>query len=963
MTTIFQRALGALVLLTATYGFAQGNDEGTIAFTPSTARVAPADVVSLDLVLDFPTIPTFGGGVSIAWDPARFQLLSWSTASETVGGDPFFSSPGVLNDAAGTLSDVTVGFPVGFPSMSITTPGIMGTLTLLALPGPDTCESEVVLLPSPTNPWVNNVSLDPLSPTFRRARIGVGTSVCTSLPLTDDVADMSGRCIGIMPEAPMNGITCPNPTPVDWEVSALFDDLTVNSSLGIVEPLADHMARYCVYDRRANSGPATDCEQLEGEITSVRPGMVVKSASMAAAVQGGDTPLENELKAPLQNQFQAQVDIVNAPFVPMPDALIDLAIIDTMQSSISAAAVEPNAGGVTPPPVHGDALRRFASALSNIAQIQERSVVALPFTCFNETTCLEMCGDTEGCPQEGNVRRGFLGTPESVARAIHVAVRQWSSSDSARPRLVINASIGWRPQFNFVDGQPRPGYSAFVDSLIEASCLGAIVIAAAGNEYSGPDQPPGPLSPASAAALDPLTAGDCVALGYAPAAKDFAAPRALIYPVAAVDAADQPLLTRPQGEPPLVAFGDHATQLGPAFTGGQIPTLTGSSVASLVVAVAAASAWSVDSTLPPGEVMSRVYDSGKPLGRTTEVCLPDWPCNTKVRRISICRAYKQSCDASGLGGCPVCTDPMPTQLDLDDAELDELEAIFDNGATRTISFAGYQQFNAVDLSVCNGLDPYRYYQSPDAPAPLNPCPQNQFYSTLETPWATGQPEHQSCENCSMTERSPGKLLLEIQNDFGSEFKDPTLFDATLLCRNRTTGLVNAFRLPDVDPAEPTRRGFFPGERVYITDIDNDLCPGDDISLAFSADARDPDGVFAPASLVQNLLVIRHDEDDDAVPDFRDNCTLAINPSQVDSDGDGIGNACDADIAQPNNCVVNAQDLGALREAFFSTPGEADWNPDADFNDDGSVNFEDLGTMRSAFFTVPGPSAFDNACVP
>ena len=35
-----------------------------------------------------------------------------------------------------------------------------------------------------------------------------------------------------------------------------------------------------------------------------------------------------------------------------------------------------------------------------------------------------------------------------------------------------------------------------------------------------------------------------------------------------------------------------------------------------------------------------------------------------------------------------------------------------------------------------------------------------------------------------------------------------------------------------------------------------------------------------------------DSDNDGVPDFYDNCPYDFNPYQVDSDGDGYGDACD-----------------------------------------------------------------------
>ncbi|MBT8132703.1 MAG: hypothetical protein KJO35_10570, partial [Gammaproteobacteria bacterium] len=66
--------------------------------------------------------------------------------------------------------------------------------------------------------------------------------------------------------------------------------------------------------------------------------------------------------------------------------------------------------------------------------------------------------------------------------------------------------------------------------------------------------------------------------------------------------------------------------------------------------------------------------------------------------------------------------------------------------------------------------------------------------------------------------------------------------------------------------------------------------------------------------------------------------------------------CDADIAVPNNCLVNFADLNVLAAAFFSNPASPTWNPFADFDNNGVVNFADLTVMADAFFQSPGPSA-------
>ena len=116
-----------------------------------------------------------------------------------------------------------------------------------------------------------------------------------------------------------------------------------------------------------------------------------------------------------------------------------------------------------------------------------------------------------------------------------------------------------------------------------------------------------------------------------------------------------------------------------------------------------------------------------------------------------------------------------------------------------------------------------------------------------------------------------------------------------------------------------------------------------------------------------------DIDADGLLDPDDNCRFAANGpalpdgggrSQVDTDHDGIGNACDADIARPNDCHVNLSDLGALELAFFTIPGGSGWNPDADFNGDRRVNFLDLAAIKALFYSdyrADNPSGIRNAC--
>jgi len=95
-----------------------------------------------------------------------------------------------------------------------------------------------------------------------------------------------------------------------------------------------------------------------------------------------------------------------------------------------------------------------------------------------------------------------------------------------------------------------------------------------------------------------------------------------------------------------------------------------------------------------------------------------------------------------------------------------------------------------------------------------------------------------------------------------------------------------------------------------------------------------------------VLVI-HDQDGDGVADEIDNCTLVPNPDQRDTDGDGYGNLCDADLN--GDGIVNFQDLAIFRQKFGSN------DPNADFDGNGVVNFQDLARLRLQFLKAPGPS--------
>lgn len=96
-----------------------------------------------------------------------------------------------------------------------------------------------------------------------------------------------------------------------------------------------------------------------------------------------------------------------------------------------------------------------------------------------------------------------------------------------------------------------------------------------------------------------------------------------------------------------------------------------------------------------------------------------------------------------------------------------------------------------------------------------------------------------------------------------------------------------------------------------------------------------------------------DLDGDLFGDDVDNCIFTPNADQRDTDNDGYGNACDADLN--NDCVVNFIDLGLFKTVMFTS------DDDADFNNDAIVDDLDLTILRPKFFDSPANQAFGGIC--
>jgi hypothetical protein len=89
------------------------------------------------------------------------------------------------------------------------------------------------------------------------------------------------------------------------------------------------------------------------------------------------------------------------------------------------------------------------------------------------------------------------------------------------------------------------------------------------------------------------------------------------------------------------------------------------------------------------------------------------------------------------------------------------------------------------------------------------------------------------------------------------------------------------------------------------------------------------------------VIVSADADNDGIPDSSDNCSQTPNPGQQDTDGDGYGNACDADL--DNNNLVEANDYTILGECWLHDQNSSDWMSKcrhADFDSNNLVEAND-----------------------
>ena len=106
------------------------------------------------------------------------------------------------------------------------------------------------------------------------------------------------------------------------------------------------------------------------------------------------------------------------------------------------------------------------------------------------------------------------------------------------------------------------------------------------------------------------------------------------------------------------------------------------------------------------------------------------------------------------------------------------------------------------------------------------------------------------------------------------------------------------------------------------------------------------------------LTVAPDTDGDGVADPVDNCTDQSNPDQRDSNSDGYGNLCDADLN--NSGLVTTADYAILRSVLNQSASASATAADADLNGSGTVTAADFAILRAGINKPPGPSGLHPA---
>ncbi len=620
---------------------------------------------------------------------------------------------------------------------------------------------------------------------------------------------------------------CPEPQDRNWRTTPLFSTDDAGEQIEV----SDGMGDLCVYDWTGDRKPGA---RVVNELGRSLVNRVDGLASDCRVVAPLGSPVSNQVWRPMRQAF---VRAVNFPRDLAGDPqTVRVAVVDTSPRFYNNGRARGGNSG------HGLTVGRIIRGL----------------TCANDGiptgACVGYISHHLALTRllDGTVDRtngGYYGYFTEAAISINASVNAWLRQMAAPPpgeapqqRLVINLSIGWdgmyggayNPAFP-VEAQLSAPILAVHRAIERATCHGALVIAAAGNDTGGLPVPSGPMFPAGWEQA-PAPA-NCNRFGNSIGAADLppaAAPyRPLVHSVGGVDGTDTPLsTTRANGRPRLAASSFQAVMLynDPTAGMGVTDVMSGTSAAAAVASATAALVWGYEPDLHGADVMARIYGSGESLNpNRADYCLgPRCGSRYDVRRLSMCEALIATCPSKDAH-CP----------DLVDFDCPPLPAAFagtngnvPTGPYRTASTLPDEIYGSVSthdlgsVAECGvSVDVTSVYSS--APAGWGVCPDRQNFTSEAAPWLSPQPGVNPCPECIAYEYLSGgyetfKLYLAIDTAYFGE----TLEDATLTLDGTEVIDLASYGMPTVTG----------GDVIYLSGVVCKTCSGipKTAELAFSS---------------------------------------------------------------------------------------------------------------------------------
>lgn len=366
----------------------------------------------------------------------------------------------------------------------------------------------------------------------------------------------------------------------------------------------------------------------------------------------------------------------------LAETLRRLEVPSTSVAPLLAVPPNPDEGPAPPSPVVAiiDTAPATDSANPSEAAYHGLAVhgVARAVACqLNPGACLAEFVRIQGLEPSGDGAVAFAYQATGLVQAIEAATPPWQNAkpvpDHARPRVVLNLSIGWDEAFTWRDGsapgdrRERASAKAVRLALRDAACAGVLVFAAAGNPAGGRAASAGPVYPAAWEGAAGPTSKQCGCLRYCKTRAECAACEAdagadtgepLVYAVGALDDADHELMgARAAGMPRLAAPGyliaaplpDSTTFAITPADALRLPVMTGTSMSTAIVSAIAAAVWRANPKLAPRDVVAILRDTSEPLEIEADFCQRGLsPCGA-TGRVSFCRAVTA---AGGFASAP-----------------------------------------------------------------------------------------------------------------------------------------------------------------------------------------------------------------------------------------------------------------------------------------------------------------------